>query len=146
MEDNGEKVFFGDPEEDRKKEDEDLEDKVEKFFELIRNLREARKRLAIRRQTVETETISGDHDDQLLVSDDQKKKKKNNNKIDKNNKKRKIVTDINWVTSSSSYLFEKEDFTADVEFRGTPSIFPDPCNVTDKRRVQKDGLDLNLTL
>ncbi|XP_024020053.1 uncharacterized protein LOC112091224 isoform X2 [Morus notabilis] len=142
MKDDGEKVFFGDPEEDRKKEDEDQEDKVEKFFELIRNFREARKRLAIRRQTVETETISGDHDDQLFVSDDQKKKKK---KIDKSNKKRKIMTDINWVTSSS-YLFEKEDFTADVEFRGTPSIFPDPCNVTDKRRVQKDGLDLNLTL
>ena len=149
MEDDREKAvnLFGENE-DQKKQDVEEEGKVEKFFELIKNLREARIRLLSRPEMAEKTTVVNDDDDgdedeekEVFVSEENQNIKKKKNK--KKNKKRKRRDAISsWVPS-----FEKEDFTEEVEFRGTPSIIPAPCNGTHERHV-KDGtnLDLNLTL
>ncbi|EOX95380.1 hypothetical protein QUC31_005007 [Theobroma cacao] len=104
-------------------EDEEQEDdqKMEQFFALIRNFREARNR----------------RKDELRQREEITKKKKQN-KI----RKLDIDEQSSWVPT-----FELADFTEEIEFRRSPIIFPSPYNKKeDKKKQEDDGLDLKLTL
>ncbi|OMO82218.1 hypothetical protein COLO4_23173 [Corchorus olitorius] len=110
-------------------EDDDLEQedqKMEKFFALIRNFQEARnKRKHELRQKEEKAEI-----------------KKKQNKM-----KRSDVDDHN-EQSSWVPTFEWTDFTEGIEFRRPPIIFPSPFNNKQGKKIEADddGLDLRLTL
>ncbi|KAJ0052176.1 protein NIM1-INTERACTING 1 [Pistacia vera] len=96
------------------------EEKIEKFFSLIRKFHEARNR---RREEL--------------------------NELEETRKKDKIRRIDNGHEEQSSWVpsFEWQDFTEEIEFRRPPIIFPSPCNKKEeKKRVDDDGLDLNLTL
>ncbi|CAK9145258.1 unnamed protein product [Ilex paraguariensis] len=95
------------------------EEKMEKFFALIKSFNDARNR---RRN-------------ELMIINEMEKKK---------NKRKRPEVDLqqsSWVPS-----FKWEDFTEEIEFRRPPLIFPDPCNSRQVQKDQQDCLDLNLTL
>ncbi|KAK8693748.1 hypothetical protein V6N13_071318 [Hibiscus sabdariffa] len=102
-------------------EDEQEDEKMEQFFALLRNFREARNK----------------RKHELRQRDDEEETKKN--------KTSKSVDDerSSWVPK-----FEWEDFTAEIEFRRPLVVFPTPYGKKDDKKKQEedDGLDLNLTL
>ncbi|XP_050203268.1 protein NIM1-INTERACTING 1 [Mercurialis annua] len=101
-------------------EDDEQEDqKVEKFFALIRNFQEARNR---RKNEVEEEKR-------------RHKKVKRVNKIEEQKP--------SWVPK-----FELEDFAQEFQFKRPPLIFPRSCiqKEENKEKVKKDELDLDLSL
>ncbi|GMJ09242.1 hypothetical protein HRI_004593400 [Hibiscus trionum] len=109
--------------EDDREEQED--EKMEQFFSLLRNFREAcNKRKHELRQR--------DHDEEI-------------NKKMKKNKTSKLGEDerSSWVPR-----FEREDFSAEFEFRRPLVFFPTPYNKKEgkKKLEDGDGLDLNLSL
>ncbi|KAK8711463.1 hypothetical protein V6N13_146745 [Hibiscus sabdariffa] len=110
--------------EDDREEQED--EKMEQFFALLRNFREAcNKRKHELRQR--------DHEEEI-----NKKMKKN-----KTSKLGPGEEQSSWVPR-----FEWEDFTAQFEFRRPLIVCPAPYNKKeDKKKLEDDdGLDLNLTL
>ncbi|KAE8697160.1 hypothetical protein F3Y22_tig00110630pilonHSYRG00031 [Hibiscus syriacus] len=104
--------------EDDRQEQED--EKMEQFFALLRNFREARNK---RKQELRQ------RDDEEEMSKNMKKNKASNLGDDEQ---------PSWVPR-----FEWEDFTAEIEFRRPLIVFPTPYN---KKQEEDDGLDLNLTL
>ncbi|KAJ4727867.1 protein NIM1-INTERACTING 1-like [Melia azedarach] len=107
--------------------DQQEEEKMERFLALIRNFQEARNRRT--EELKEMELGKG-----------------------KMNKMRRID---HVEESSKSWVpkFELQDFTEEIEFRKPPVIFPNPSNnrKDQKKRQQQqqeddDGLDLKLTL
>ncbi|XP_044492598.1 protein NIM1-INTERACTING 1-like [Mangifera indica] len=96
------------------------EEKIEKFFSLIRSFQEARNR---RREQ--------------LNESEEKAKKNKIRRVDNGHEEQS-----SWVPS-----FEWQDFTEEIEFRRPPIVLPSPCNKKEeKKRVKDDGLDLKLTL
>lgn len=107
-------------------EDEAEEEQMEQFFALLRNFRAARNRRKHVLTQIEQEGIS-------------KKTKTKKNKI---SKRGDDGEQSSWVPS-----FVWEDFTAEIEFRRPPIIFPPSYNSKQEEKKQEDdGLDLNLTL
>ncbi|KAG2697765.1 hypothetical protein I3760_07G120600 [Carya illinoinensis] len=111
--------------EDKREEEEEEEDvKMEKFFALIRNFREAR-----------------DYYKRKEMSD-----------LEKNNRSHKKAKRVGGEQSSCNWVpkFEQEDFAREVvEFRRTPLLFfPRPHNEEKNKKEGEDdgGLDLRLTL
>ncbi|KAF3436583.1 hypothetical protein FNV43_RR23675 [Rhamnella rubrinervis] len=122
--------------EDGDDDEQDEEKKMDKFFALVRNIREARKVLFERKQLKSIITNE--------LEKDQKKPTSTCTTADER------ITYSSWVPS-----FELEDFTSHVVdddddhqvldqfIRRPPSILPNPSN---KKVKQDHGLDLNLTL
>ncbi|TXG63245.1 hypothetical protein EZV62_010239 [Acer yangbiense] len=107
------------------------DEKMEKFFDLIRSFHEARNR---RKQ-------------ELNELEDKRMKKNKIRRLSKDHEDRKQQPS-SWVPS-----FEWQDFTEEIEFRMPPTVFPSPCNYKNKelenkkqQRKEDDGLDLKLTL
>ncbi|XP_022769782.1 protein NIM1-INTERACTING 1-like [Durio zibethinus] len=101
-------------------EDEDKEDqKMEQFYDLIRNFHEARNR----------------RKNELRQREEIKKKQNKTRRLDDEQS--------SWVPT-----FELADFTEEIEFRRPPIIFPSPYNKKEDKKKQEedDGLDLKLTL
>ncbi|KAL2456065.1 Uncharacterized protein Adt_01365 [Abeliophyllum distichum] len=105
--------------------EEDEEKKIEEFFALIRNFKDARNRL----------------NDQM---------EKGNNK-----RRRKSDSDSDDHRKSAAWVpaFQWEDFTTEIEFKRPSSALPLPCNNNRNEIFKKDdevggssGLDLKLTL
>ncbi|KAK8588174.1 hypothetical protein V6N13_087120 [Hibiscus sabdariffa] len=118
--------------EDDREEQED--EKMEQFFALLRNFREAcNKRKHELRQR--------DHEEEINKKMKMKMKmKKNKNKTSKLGPGEEQPS---WVPR-----FEWEDFTAEFEFRRPLIVCPAPYNKKEDKKKQEDddGLDLNLTL
>lgn len=112
-------------------EEDDDEMKMEKFYSLVRKLREARKRL---------------RDHQMIISNELKKNKDEDEEM---NKKRKSLVSVEEQSSTTCWVpcFVKEDFDQDVSFRKpvSPSLLPNPCNNKIKETQSHDGLDFKLS-
>ncbi|XVE77509.1 hypothetical protein DITRI_Ditri13aG0068500 [Diplodiscus trichospermus] len=106
-------------------EDEEQDDeKIEKFFALVRNFQEERNRRK---------------DELRLRGGEESVKNKRQSKI-----RRLDDEQSSWVPT-----FEWSDFTEEIEFRRPPIIFPGPYKKKDEKKKQEeedDGLDLKLTL
>lgn len=104
-------------------EKEDEEERIDKFYALIRNFREERNRL--RNELI----ISNNHDQLEMI------RKKN---------KRKYCNE----SSSWTPTFELEDFKQDYFIKKPLQIFPPPPPPRKKQEEDRDenGLDLKLTL
>lgn len=119
-------------------EEQEDDQKMEQFFAIIRNFREARNRRKdelIRKQRE-------DHD---------KNKEKNKNK-NKQKKMRRLDDRHDEQSNTWVPTFEPADFTEQIEFRRPPIIFPpSPYSKKEdkkqhKQEEEEDGLDLKLTL
>ncbi|KAJ4727866.1 protein NIM1-INTERACTING 1-like [Melia azedarach] len=102
------------------------EEKMERFFALIKNFHEARNRIK-RGELNELE---------------EKNKK---------NKMRRINHDRQDEEASKGWVpkFEWKDFAEEIEFRKPPLIFPSPCNNREEKKQRENqdvALDLKLTL
>ncbi|GMI66661.1 hypothetical protein HRI_000335400 [Hibiscus trionum] len=98
------------------------DEKMEQFFALLRNFREARNK----------------RKHELRQRDDEEEMCKKNKTSKSGDDERS-----SWVPK-----FEWEDFTAEIEFGRPLIVFPTPYNKKDDKKKQEedDGLDLNLTL
>lgn len=147
------KICLVDADHHRRDDDDDDKEKMEKFFSLIRSIREARDHLSKgSADAVLVQMVVQDQEEGIIIENKKQQKSCSVNDQEESKKEKKAGWNVNIP------CFQREDFVDDLNLRISPPALPTylaPPASSDQINIQangheddiiKHGLDLNLSL